>query len=82
MAEKPRTQREMIYQVWYAVLGTDGDGLVGQVREIKAWINKHPQVCPFEVHRKGRLRRIATIAGVGAAGATMATLGGKVLGLW
>ena len=82
MAEKPRTQREMIYQVWYAVIGIDGGGLVGEVREIKAWIATHPQPCPFVERRRSRLRRMASIVGIAAGGAAVATLVGKVVGAW
>lgn len=61
MSELPRTQRDMIYQLWHAVIGTDGDGLVVQVRDIKAWIATHPQRCPL-VERKRLLVQPITVA--------------------
>lgn len=83
MAERPRTQREMIYQLWFAVLGTNGDGLLAQVREIKTWIATHPQSCPWVERKRTRLRRVASIVGIAAGGAAVATLIVKVTtGVW
>jgi len=35
MAEKPKTQRETIDQLWYAVIGTNGDGLIGRMAKVE-----------------------------------------------
>ena len=39
--KKPSTQKEMIYQMWYAILGTNGDGLIEQVKILKEEFNNH-----------------------------------------
>ena len=35
MPEKPRTQREMLEQLWYAVIGTNNNGVQGRVERIE-----------------------------------------------
>ncbi len=37
----PRTQKEMLSQLWFAVIGTNGDGLKEDVREIRATQVEH-----------------------------------------
>ena len=32
---RPETTDEMVYQLWYAVIGSNGDGLASQVRVVK-----------------------------------------------
>lgn len=82
MATTPRTQREMIYQLWFAVVGTDGDGLVQQVRDIKTWIATHPSRCPYEEARRTSLRTWCWRISIAAGSAAVMTFAGKVLGLW
>lgn len=33
--EKPRTQKEMLYQLWYAVIGSNGDGINSRIRRLE-----------------------------------------------
>ena len=62
MAErKPATQREMLYQLWFAVIGSNGDGLASQVRDINTWIKRRPVVCPV-ADRRSWLTRPVTVA--------------------
>ncbi len=35
MPDKPSTQKEMIYQLWYCIVGTNGDGLVDHIKHIE-----------------------------------------------
>lgn len=35
MAKKPTTQREMIDQLWYAMIGTNGNGVQARVEQIE-----------------------------------------------
>ena len=68
MAErKPATQREMLYQLWFAVIGSNGDGLASQVRDINTWIKKRPPVCPVS-DRRSWFTRPVVVAFAAAAG--------------
>ena len=42
MAVKPQTQKEMIDQLWYAVIGTNGDGLVGRMAKVEQKLDTRP----------------------------------------
>lgn len=33
--EKPKTQKEMIDQLWFAIIGSNGEGLMGQFGSLK-----------------------------------------------
>ena len=35
MAQKPPTQKEVLDQLWYAVIGTNGDGLLGRMTKLE-----------------------------------------------
>lgn len=43
---KPATQREMIEQLWYAVLGSNGDGIAAVTRRNSEDIGEIRQVLP------------------------------------
>jgi hypothetical protein len=56
--EKPRTQREMLEQLWYAVIGTNSDGISDQMKELRKAFNdfmlNRAETCPV---RKARMTR-------------------------
>jgi len=63
---KPATQREMIDQIWFVLIGSNGDGVVTKVRAISKDIDdiksKLPTLLPREEHdeeeeKKDRGRR-------------------------
>ena len=35
MADKPKTQKETLDQLWYAVIGTNGDGCLGRMKRLE-----------------------------------------------
>lgn len=39
--EKPSTQKEMTEQLWYAVIGSNGEGLSSRVARIEQTVNAH-----------------------------------------
>lgn len=43
---RPDTLEEMVYQLWYAVLGSNGDGLASRVRTIREEIEEIKGVMP------------------------------------
>lgn len=47
MAERqpPATQREMIYQLWYTLLGSNGEGTAAQVHRVEKKLNDHLEAC-------------------------------------
>lgn len=40
--EKPSTQREMLDQLWYAVLGTNGEGMMERLDRVERKLNEVP----------------------------------------
>ena len=80
--EKPATQKEMLYQVWYAVIGSNGDGIASitrknreDIEEIKestnTFLRTREATCPVAARRdKIITQRIALVAiGASFAGA-------------
>jgi hypothetical protein len=43
---RPDTTDEMVYQLWYAVIGSNGDGLASQVREVKGKVESIEGIIP------------------------------------
>lgn len=43
---KPATQKEMLDQVWWILVGSNGDGVVSQVKAIRVETTKLTQVVP------------------------------------
>lgn len=43
---RPDTTDEMVYQLWYAVIGSNGDGLASQVREVKGKVENIEGLIP------------------------------------
>lgn len=39
MPQKPKLQREVIDQLWFCIIGTDGDGLVDHIKNIEKRLN-------------------------------------------
>ena len=35
MPQKPSTQKEMLYQVWFCLIGTNGDGLIDHIKKME-----------------------------------------------
>lgn len=35
MPQKPKLQREMIDQMWYCLIGTNGDGLIDHIKHME-----------------------------------------------
>ena len=63
--QKPKTQREMIDQLWYAVIGTNSDGIADQLKKLREdftdFMLTRAETCPV---RKARMTRgqIITVA--------------------
>lgn len=63
--EKPKTQKETIDQLWYAVIGTNGHGLTARMAHVEEKIDAHLG----KGHAKNgkqpkRLEVLATIVGI------------------
>jgi Mg2+ and Co2+ transporter CorA len=43
---RPDTTDEMVFQLWYAVIGSNGDGLASQVRAVKSKVEAIEDVLP------------------------------------
>jgi hypothetical protein len=43
---RPDTTDEMVYQLWYAVIGSNGDGLASQMREVKGKVESIEGLIP------------------------------------
>ena len=41
MTEKPKTQRAMVEQLWFVVIGSNGDGLVVLIKQALAQMTDH-----------------------------------------
>jgi hypothetical protein len=56
--KKPATQREMVEQLWYAVIGTNGDGVVEQLRQLSKdfmdFMRTRADTCPVRVEQGKR----------------------------
>ena len=56
--QKPKTQREMIDQLWYAVIGTNSDGISDQLKELRkaftGFMMTRAKTCPV---RKAHMTR-------------------------
>lgn len=59
---KPKTQRETLDQVWYAVLGTNGDGLIDRVTRLEE--RPRSQELVDKDRRTARQSRISTAVNV------------------
>lgn len=72
--KRPETQKEMLYQVWFAVIGSNGDGIASitrknreDIEEIKestnTFLRTREATCPVAARRdKVMTQRIALIA--------------------
>lgn len=93
--KKPSTQKEMIYQMWYAILGTNGDGLIKQMEKLKTEFDDHiatkEELCLYKQamqRRNGvKLRktdmffRVSSIV-FGAFTILLTVIAGKAQGWW
>ena len=43
---RPDTTDEMVYQLWYAVIGSNGDGIASQVREVRGRVENIEGIIP------------------------------------
>jgi len=54
--EKPDTLEETVYQLWYAILGSNGDGMASQLRETRQKVQEIQEYLPkcmtHEEHNK------------------------------
>lgn len=41
LREKPSTQRETVDQLWYAIIGTNGDGMAERLRRVESQFAEH-----------------------------------------
>lgn len=53
--KKPATQREMVEQLWYAMIGTNGDGALEQLsalnKSFTEFMRTRSDTCPVRVER-------------------------------
>src|SRR5512136_2378460 len=49
---RPDSTDEMVYQLWYAVIGSNGDGLASQVREVKGKVESIEGLIPSLMTRQ------------------------------
>lgn len=56
--KKPSTQREMVEQLWYAMIGTNGDGALEQLsilnKSFTEFMRTRSETCPVRVERQRR----------------------------
>ena len=77
--EKPKTQREMVEQLWHCILGTNGEGMAEQNKKqtvklnnledkVSDFISTRWQTCPVRRSRAEKIggwaTRIATISAI------------------
>ena len=43
---RPDTTDEMVYQLWYAVIGSNGDGIASQMREVRGRVESIEGIIP------------------------------------
>lgn len=41
LRKKPETQKEIADQLWYAIIGTNGDGMAERLRRVESWQTEH-----------------------------------------
>lgn len=62
---RPETTDEMVYQLWYAVIGSNGDGLASQIRDARKRIegieNALPGLLTSEEHEKIETEKVEKI---------------------
>ena len=77
MAAKPTTQKETIDQLWYAVIGTNGTGLVGRMAKLEEEFDNLREACRNNgVAKNGKKpRRLEILTGVMALLLGLQTLG-------
>lgn len=46
MLGKPRTMKEQVDQLWYAIIGTNGEGLLGRFDK---FIDTRSETCPMNI---------------------------------
>jgi len=53
--QKPQTTKEMVEQLWYAMIGTNGDGEIEQNKamreEFRKFLQHRAETCPIRVER-------------------------------
>jgi len=86
---RPPTQKEMINQIWFVLIGSNGDGVVTKVRAISKDMDdiksKLPTLLPREEHdtkedrRKMSRREIASLAIAGIS--TVAAVGATIVAI-
>jgi hypothetical protein len=61
--KKPNTQREMLEQLWYAMIGTNGDGVIEQIKmltqEFQQFMRTRADTCPVRMEQ-GKRRILPT----------------------
>lgn len=67
---KPPTQREMVEQLWYAIIGTNGDGVISELKTISKefydFMRNRVDTCPVRQSKMSRSQIITLIVAIGA----------------
>lgn len=50
---RPETTDEMVYQLWFAVIGSNGDGLASQVRDTRMRVEGIEKTLPSLMTKEG-----------------------------
>ena len=68
--EKPKTIKAMVEQLWFAMLGTNGDGEIEQNKVMRAqfldFLQHRAETCPVRVPKMTRGQVITLFIAVGA----------------
>jgi hypothetical protein len=63
--KKPGTLREMVEQLWYAMIGTNGDGEIEQNKLLRAqfrdFLQHRSETCPVRMTRMSRGQMITVV---------------------
>lgn len=43
--QKPQTQKEMVEQMWFALVGTNGEGVFSRVKRVEEVLSEHISAC-------------------------------------
>ena len=74
MASKPSTQKETLDALWYAVIGTNGSGLVGKTNKLEEELDGLKEACLLGRNGK-KPKRIEILTGLMFLALGLQTLG-------
>ena len=62
---KPATTEEMVNQLWYAIIGSNGDGMAAKIKDIDnrldSYIANKPNTCYYRLDMSKKSQKIDTL---------------------